>query len=41
MQFSIREVIENTNAILLKGDIQAEVKFNISTDTRKIQKGIA
>lgn len=39
MQFSIREVIENTNAILLKGDIQAEVKFNISTDTRKIQKG--
>ena len=39
MQFSIREVIENTNAALLKGDIEAEVKFNISTDTRKIQKG--
>lgn len=39
MQFSIREVIENTDAQLLKGDINSDVKFLISTDTRKINNG--
>ena len=39
MQFSIREVIDNTKGILLKGDINSDIKFDISTDTRKINKG--
>ena len=38
MQFSIREVIENTGGILLKGDIDSDIKFDISTDTRKIKE---
>ncbi|MCD8024416.1 MAG: UDP-N-acetylmuramoyl-tripeptide--D-alanyl-D-alanine ligase [Candidatus Gastranaerophilales bacterium] len=39
MQFGIREVIENTKGVLLKGDIESDNKFSISTDTRKIAKG--
>lgn len=39
MSFNIKEVIENTNGILLKGDINNRLEFLISTDTRKINKG--
>ncbi len=39
MQFGIKEAVENTGGILIKGNIESDVKFNISTDTRKISKG--
>ncbi len=39
MQFSIREIIENTDAQLIKGDISSDIKVSISTDTRKINTG--
>lgn len=39
MRFSIKEIVENTDGELLKGSIQEDFKVEISTDTRKIQKG--
>lgn len=39
MHFSIKEVIENTDGVLLKGDLNNNAEFTISTDTRKINKG--
>ena len=38
MSFTIREVIENTDGILLKGDIALNSVFDISTDTRKLKE---
>ncbi len=39
MSFSIQEIIENTNGVLLVGDINSDKLFDISTDTRKINNG--
>lgn len=38
MSFSIREVVENTEGTLLKGSLDDDFVFDISTDTRKIKK---
>lgn len=39
MRFNIKEIIENTDGVLLCGDIKSDTTFEISTDTRKINKG--
>ncbi len=38
MRFSVKDIIKNTDGILLKGDLSAGRLFSISTDTRKIKK---
>ena len=38
MQFSIKELAENTDGVILKDNTNPSFKFNISTDTRKILK---
>ena len=40
MQFGIKEVLKNTQGTLIQGDIEDDISlFNISSDTRKIEKG--
>lgn len=39
MSFNIKEITDNTNGILLKGEKEENAFFEISTDTRKIKEG--